>query len=275
MNWTVAKGEDVRSIERLAGPNQQYATITFRIKGRSSHAGNNPSGGINAVVEMADLIRRVNETVAGIAGTRLHWRMATGGTVGNVIPDAAQAVVELAIPRDADLAATVSAIGSRGAQAMIPGAQVSVETANGLGFQGSGRADVLVSADIRVPDAVTYGSLVNTLRQQLGRQKSPVSSLTIQEALVFPPFNASAEGQKLAETARDIYQRLGGELGIVPRTYGGTDAAWAAQSGKPVMENLGLPGGNYHSTEAEFILIDRIGRRVALAAEMIRAASRP
>ena len=48
---------------------------------------------------------------------------------------------------------------------------------------------------------------------------------------------------------------------------------WASQSGKPVVENLGLPGGNYHSSEEEYVLVDRIGRRVALAAEMIRALS--
>lgn len=60
----------------------------------------------------------------------------------------------------------------------------------------------------------------------------------------------------------------------VPRTYGGTDAVWASQSGKPVVEDSGLPGGNCHSSVGEFALIDRIPRRLLLAAEMIRALSR-
>jgi hypothetical protein len=37
---------------------------------------------------------------------------------------------------------------------------------------------------------------------------------------------------------------------------------------------MGLPGGNYHSSQEEFILVDRIAPRLALAAEVIRAISR-
>jgi glutamate carboxypeptidase len=66
---------------------------------------------------------------------------------------------------------------------------------------------------------------------------------------------------------------MGGRLTLWPRTYGGTDAAWAAQSGKPVIESLGLPGGNYHSSDEEFVLIDRIPKRLALVAELIRSIS--
>jgi acetylornithine deacetylase/succinyl-diaminopimelate desuccinylase-like protein len=70
--------------------------------------------------------------------------------------------------------------------------------------------------------------------------------------------------------------RIGwGKTELVPRTYGATDAVWASQSGKPVIESMGLPGGNYHSSEEEFVLIDRIPRRMALVAEMIRALAGP
>ena len=37
------------------------------------------------------------------------------------------------------------------------------------------------------------------------------------------------------------------------RTGGGTDAAYAALSGKPVIESLGLPGFGYHSDKAEYV----------------------
>jgi acetylornithine deacetylase/succinyl-diaminopimelate desuccinylase-like protein len=90
-------------------------------------------------------------------------------------------------------------------------------------------------------------------------------------AMPFPPFNATAEGRLLADLARTIYAQLGGQITLVPRTYGGTDAAWAGQTGKPVLETMGLPGGNYHSSDEEFILIDSIGRRVNLLAELIRS----
>ena len=53
------------------------------------------------------------------------------------------------------------------------------------------------------------------------------------------------------------------------------DETLLVQSGKPVVEGFGLPGGNYHSSDEEFVLIDRIPRRPLLAAEMIRALTRP
>ena len=53
------------------------------------------------------------------------------------------------------------------------------------------------------------------------------------------------------------------------RGGGGSDAAYAALSGKPVVEGLGLPGANYHSNLAEYVLIDPIPRRLYLSAQMI------
>jgi acetylornithine deacetylase/succinyl-diaminopimelate desuccinylase-like protein len=47
------------------------------------------------------------------------------------------------------------------------------------------------------------------------------------------------------------------------------DAATAAQTGKPVVESLGLPGYGYHSDEAEYVLIDAIPRRLYLASRML------
>ena len=107
----------------------------------------------------------------------------------------------------------------------------------------------------------------------LNAKKFTTDSVQIQSGLGFPAYNANAEGRQLAELARTIYADMGGRLILWPRTYGGTDAAWAAQSGKPVVESLGLPGGNYHSSDEEFVLIERIPKRLALVAELIRAIS--
>jgi glutamate carboxypeptidase len=128
---------------------------------------------------------------------------------------------------------------------------------------------------MRVADPAGFAQLSQAARQLVNRQKFASSSISVQDGLGFPAYNASEEGRRLAAMARDIYTALGGTLELVPRTYGGTDAVWAAQSGKPVVEGFGLPGGNYHSSEEEFVLVDRIPRRLLLAAEMIRALSRP
>ncbi len=275
MNWTVARAEDPRTLDKLAPAGQRFATLSFRITGRASHAGVNPALGINAVVEMADLIWRTSEVAAALPGARLHWRSAGGGLVSNIIADRAHAVAELALPAGADPAPVLQALAQRAQQALLPGAQISADITEGLTAQAGGNGEAYASADMRVPDPAGFAQLSQAARQLVNRQKFSSSSISVQDGLGFPAYNATPEGRRLAEMARDIYAALGGKLELIPRTYGGTDAVWASQSGKPVVEGFGLPGGNYHSSEEEFVLIDRIPRRLTLAAEMLRALSRP
>ncbi len=51
-------------------------------------------------------------------------------------------------------------------------------------------------------------------------------------------------------------------MGVEERTGGGTDAAYAALAGKPVIESLGLPGFGYHSDKAEYVDTSAIPRRL-------------
>ena len=212
---------------------------------------------------------------AATEGLRLHWRIASAGLVSNIIADRGQAVAELAIPKTLDAAAVTGALLERCRQAGLVGAQIGAEAAEGLVAAPGGSGEALATADVRVPDAATMPVLAQHARQAIGHPRFAGTSITVQDGLGFPAYNASEDGRRLAERAREIYGALGGRLELVPRTYGGTDAVWAAQSGKPVVESLGLPGGNYHSSDEEFVLIDRIGRRLALVAEMIRSLARP
>ena len=59
-----------------------------------------------------------------------------------------------------------------------------------------------------------------------------------------------------------------------PITGGGTHAAYAALSGKPVIESLGLPGFGYHSTSAEYVYLDAIAPRLYLTSKMIMELGR-
>jgi glutamate carboxypeptidase len=116
----------------------------------------------------------------------------------------------------------------------------------------------------------TFEQFSRYSRALIDKKKFSSSRFVVQDGVGFPPFNASSAGKQMAELAKSIYTQLGGQIDFIPRTFGGTDAAWAAQSGKPVIENMGLPGGNAHSDLEEYILIDRIPRRLAMVAEMIR-----
>ena len=94
-------------------------------------------------------------------------------------------------------------------------------------------------------------------------------SVLLAAACISPAFAADAAGKQMVEKAIAIYKEVGSELVTLERTGGGTDAAWAAQDGTPVIEGLGLPGFGYHSNQAEYVLIDAIPRRLYLASRMI------
>lgn len=264
MNWTILRVEDSNALKDAG------ATITWRIKGKASHAGVAPHLGVNAVVEGALLVKRVTEAAASMPGVRLQWRALSGGQVSNIIPEQGMAQVEVAGANGQEVAATLAKVGS---QAAVQGAQVTAEVTPGAAPAGNG-GDVFASADIRVPTPEAFATLTKSVRDRVDAKNFASSSLAIADGLPFPPYNMTAQGRALAETALAINRQLGGEMVIGPRAFGATDAAWAGQSGKPVLEGFGLPGGNYHSSDEEFILVDRIPRRVVLVAEMIRAISR-
>ncbi|MBC7601116.1 MAG: M20/M25/M40 family metallo-hydrolase [Ramlibacter sp.] len=274
MNWTVMRAEDPSGLERLSNTAYDFSTLTFRVKGRASHAGVAPGLGINAVIEAADIVRRVSAAATRFPDAKLHWRSANGGLVANVIPERAQVVAELAVPKNRDMRPILESLAVAGARGLISGTEIAAVSADGRPDPATSQGQAFASADQRVPDAQAYASLAREARERIGQKKFSSSVIAVQDGLFFPAFNATAEGRELALLARALNEKLGGILAIYPRSYGGTDAAWAGQSGKPVVEGMGLVGGNYHSSQEEFILIDRIPRRLALVAEMIRAIAR-
>ena len=268
LSWTIVKAQDSRSLDRLPSPDM---TAVFSIQGKAAHAGVNPHLGVNALIEAADLIRRVGEALRPTAGLAWHWRSWQGGIVANIIPNESTVVMELSIGAQDRRAAIQKAMADAADQRLLTGARVQTEFKEGPFQSHSSTPAVFASADIRVPDAKAYEVLAQKTRELLGAKKFTTATVNVQSGLGFPAYNASAEGRQLAELAQGIYADLGGRLSLFPRTYGGTDAAWASQSGKPVVESLGLPGGNYHSSDEEFVWIDRIPKRLALVAELIRA----
>lgn len=274
MNWTILRAEDSAAIEKMPAPGLQYVTLVFAVKGRASHAGVAPQQGINAVVEVAAIVQRVGEAAARLPGVQVHWRNASGGIVSNIIPDRGNLVAVIAMPAAMNDRLVSEALAAAGAKALLSGAEITAASRPGLPEKIESNSQAFASADQRVPDAQAYAELGRIARAKIAQQKFASSAITVTDALFFPPFSASPEGRELAQLARAIYERLGGQLTLYPRTYGGTDAVWAAQAGKPVVEGMGLAGGNYHSSEEEFVLVDRIPRRLALVAEMIRAIAR-
>jgi glutamate carboxypeptidase len=78
------------------------------------------------------------------------------------------------------------------------------------------------------------------------------------------PLVATDGSRALAKRAQAVYSELGQKLRVDDSgNGGGTDAAFAAASGKPtVVESFGLVGFGYHSSEEEYVELDSIEPRL-------------
>jgi glutamate carboxypeptidase len=126
-----------------------------------------------------------------------------------------------------------------------------------------------LEANIRYARKADLEQLLKTLEERIAKQRLPKSVVKITVEYGRPAFEADAEGKRMVNKAVAIYKEAGNDLTVIDRTGGGTDAAYAALNGKPVIESLGLPGFGYHSNTAEYVMIDAIPRRLYLATRMI------
>jgi glutamate carboxypeptidase len=129
--------------------------------------------------------------------------------------------------------------------------------------------EAVISADVRYAKPADLDAAMVKLNEAVAKKRLPAAQIEVNLRRGMPAFNAGVEGRKLVDKAIAIYKEVGADLAILERTGGGTDAAWAAQDGTPVLEGLGLPGFGYHSNSAEYVLIDAIPRRLYLAGRMI------
>jgi glutamate carboxypeptidase len=126
-----------------------------------------------------------------------------------------------------------------------------------------------LNADVRYAHNEDLEAALKTLDERAQQKKLPAAEVKITVTRGRPAFNAGAEGRKLIDKASAFYREAGGALEVDERSGGGTDAAYAALSGKPVIEGLGLPGFGYHSDKAEYVLVDAIPRRLYMTARLI------
>ena len=164
MNWTLAKADDTRRLDRMPSPNM---TATFRVQGKASHAGVNPHLGINALIETADLIQRVGAQVYPIPDLTWHWRSWHGGIVPNIIPNESTLVLELSIGTQADRVQILKTIASAAEKTWLAGAKVQVDFKEGPFQSSDSSSTVFASADMRVPDAQAYDRLALRVRDLL------------------------------------------------------------------------------------------------------------
>jgi glutamate carboxypeptidase len=247
---------------------QDFAEITVLLNTDEERGSNGSRELIEATARAHDVVLSFEPTSA----LRESLVLATSGTAS------VRATVR-------GRAAHAGAAPEQGINAMVEAADFMLRTLdlddrqNALRFNwtiGSGGrilnvipAEAIIEANVRYLDPQRLEGVMKTLRERAATPRLSGAQISLELIVGRPAFVADAAGRRLVDKAVGIYREIGFELGVLPATGGGTDAAFAARSGKPVIEALGLPGFGYHSDQAEFVLIDAIPRRLYLATRMI------
>jgi glutamate carboxypeptidase len=96
----------------------------LEVTGVPSHAGNSPESGVNAIVEMAHQILRVQALARPEAGTTISTGTIEGGTRTNVVPARCRAKVDIRVLETAEQARLSRAF--QDLQPVLPGAKIAV-----------------------------------------------------------------------------------------------------------------------------------------------------
>jgi glutamate carboxypeptidase len=131
-------------------------------------------------------------------------------------------------------------------------------------------------ADVRVRRVADYDLVERAFRERTAKKLVGDAQVEPGFERRRPPLEATDAGRDLARKAQAIYAEMGRTLELRDTGTGaGTDAAFAAASGKPaVIERLGLSGFGFHSSEAEFVDLDSIEPRLYLLARLVMEVSR-
>ena len=205
--------------DELAITTAGIGAATLVVRGRASHAGSNPEGGRNALLELAHQLLATRNLGDPARGIKFNWTVAQAGTVRNAIPDTATA-----------------------------------------------------TADVRIRRVADYDDIEKAFREAVGKtQLIPDTKLETNFERRRPPLEINDRQRAMVKRAQALYAEIGKQLTVDDTGRGGgTDAAFAALSGKPVVvEGFGLMGFGQHSQEAEYVELDSIAPRVYLLARMV------
>lgn len=73
--------------------------FTLRVQGRAAHAGNDHARGVNAIEELARHILTIQSWTDYCVGTTLSVGKISGGTASNVVPEYAEAIIDVRVEK--------------------------------------------------------------------------------------------------------------------------------------------------------------------------------
>lgn len=134
------------------------------------------------------------------------------------------------------------------------------------------------TADVRVNRLADLDAVAQRYRERIAAQTPLVPGTTVDAKFEKrrAPLEPTDASRAMARKAQAIYAELGRTLAVDDSgAGGGTDAAFAAVSGKPaVVESFGLIGDGFHSSDEEYVDLDSIAPRLYLAVRLIMALTR-
>ncbi len=136
----------------------------------------------------------------------------------------------------------------------------------------------VASADVRVNKESDLAVVEKSFRDRIAANRRLVPDMRIEAAFEARrvPLEASNASRAVAKKAQAIYAELGKKLLVEDSgSGGGTDAAFAARSGKAAtVESFGLAGYGCHSSEEEYVDLDSIEPRLYLLTRLVMDIAR-
>ncbi len=250
-----------------------YATLTVVIN-PDEEIGSRGSGEfISATADQHEVVLSFEPTAAKTIAKGESLLLGAAGIAGVTLEVKGRAAHAGAAPdtgRNAILEISHQMLQTKDIAKDIPG--VTLNWTNVVSNKATNQIPELAVAkgDVRITVPGAEEKLNAALQARLASSKLIPDTVTTAKLDVSrPAFLAGAPGQALAARAQAIYKEIDRDLGLVPMTGGGTDAAYARRSGKAtVVESFGLAGFGFHARD-EFIELDSIVPRLYLVTRLL------
>ncbi len=250
----------------IEGQQANYSQVTFICNSDEEIGSPSSRPLIQQLAQQADAVLVLEPGRA--QGTIVSSRKGCGQYRVEVHGLSAHAGVEPQRGRNAILELSYQVQKMQALNGTIPGATLSV----GI-IRGGERTNVVpdyayFDMDVRVADQASLKALEEAMRQVTYQNKLAGTRITLSGSLLCQPFECNQHNEQLVALAKEAGRELGVKIQDVG-SGGASDANTTAAMAIPTLDGLGAGGGLAHNP-GEYIELDYLPTRIALAAGLIR-----
>lgn len=123
----VLVAEAARADGSLVKARKGLAQYTLKFSGVAAHAGNDPQSGRSAITEMSNWVLAINNMNSFDTGTTLNVGVVSGGAVANVVPDSAEAILDVRFWENAEYDQVDTQLNTLTTTPFVDGVSISIE----------------------------------------------------------------------------------------------------------------------------------------------------